>query len=739
MNESVSKKEEDELIRQEFDKLVSICPKCQTEKGFKLVKKAFELARDAHKGVRRKSGEPYILHPLAVARIAAEEIGLGSTGVAAALLHDVIEDTDYTYEDLEAIFGNKVASIVDGLTKLSGVFDKNQSSQAENFRKLLLTMVEDIRVIIIKLADRLHNMRTLGSMPEHKRLKIAGETLFMYAPLAHRLGLYAIKTELEDLSLKYEHPSIYQDITNKIESKELKNKDILDKFTAPIRTSLDNAGIKYELKTRPKSIYSTWDKMQKKNIAVDEIYDVLAIRIIFKSSDEIPEKSQCWNIYSLITDIYKPKPDRLRDWVSTPKANGYEALHATVMGPAGKWVEIQIRSERMDEIAERGFAAHYKYKGAHEKESELDNWLQRIRDMLANPVSDSLEFLDDFKLNLFASEIMIFTPKGQVKILPKGATALDFAFEIHTHLGYKCIGAKVNYKLVPASYVLKSGDQVEILTSEKQEPKYDWIKIVTTAKAKTAIKDAFKKERKECITKGEKIVEDALNKKKLTTNNKILSKILRYYHIEKKEDLYFQLGNGSITLKNLDKILREKTSNKWIKYWGLSFGGKKVKSEPDKKIDKRKPIVLNDETDKASYIIASCCNPIPGDDVVGYVDDEEKVILHSRKCPIAIKLMSSQGNQLVSAQWTTQKLLSFLAIINLTGIDQIGIVSKMTKVISDDQNVNMRSIHVESHDGIFEGSIYLYIHNVEDLNNLIYRLMKIKGVHTVTRQERIQK
>ena len=739
MKESISEIEEEELIRKEFDELVAICPKCQTQKGYKLVKKAFELAHDAHKGVRRKSGEPYILHPLAVARIAAEEIGLGSTGVAASLLHDVIEDTDYTYEDLEAIFGTKVAAIVDGLTKLSGVFDKNQSAQAENFRKLLLTMVEDIRVIIIKLADRLHNMRTLGSMPEHKRLKIAGETLFMYAPLAHRLGLYAIKTELEDLSLKYEHPSIYKDITNKIESKKLKNKDILDKFIAPIRQSLKNAGIEFEIKSRPKSVYSIWSKMQKKNIPVDEIYDVLAIRIVFNANTLIPEKAQCWNIYSLITDIYKPKPDRLRDWVSTPKANGYEALHATVMGPIGKWVEIQVRSERMDEIAERGFAAHYKYKGAHEKESELDNWLQRIRDMLDNPVSDSLEFLDDFKLNLFASEISIFTPKGQVKILPKGATALDFAFEIHTHLGYKCIGAKVNYKLVPVSHVLKSGDQVEILTSEKQEPKYDWIKIVTTAKAKTAIKDAFKKERKEFIAKGEKIVEEALNRKKLTTNNRILSKLLRYYELDKKEELYVKLGNGSIVIKNLDKILREKTSNKWIKYWGLSFGGKKDKNEKNKKIDKRKPIVLNDDTDKASYIIASCCNPIPGDDVVGYVDEEEKVILHSRKCPIAIKLMSSKGNQLVSAEWTTHKLLSFLAIINLTGIDQIGIVSKITKVISEDQNVNMRSIHVESHDGIFDGSIYLYIHNVEDLNNLIYRLMKIKGVHTVTREERIQK
>ncbi|SMO78066.1 GTP pyrophosphokinase [Saccharicrinis carchari] len=738
MDQSLSDIEERNAIRKEFDDLISVCPKCRTEDGLKLVKKAFELALDAHKGVYRKSGEPYITHPLAVARIVAQEIGLGSTGVAAALLHDVIEDTDYSYEDLEAVFGAKVASIVEGLTKLEDVFDKNQSSQAENFRKLLLTMVEDIRVIIIKLADRLHNMRTLDSMPEHKRLKISGETLFIYAPLAHRLGLYALKTELEDLSFKYEHPTIHKDISEKLETNKYKNKELLERFISPIKASLQNAGINFELKTRPKSIYSTWLKMQKKNIQVDEIYDVLAIRIVFKSDNLTHEKAQCWNIYSLITDLYKPKPDRLRDWVSNPKANGYEALHATVMGPGGKWVEIQIRSERMDEIAERGFAAHYKYKGLNEKESELDIWLQRIRDMLENPVSDSLEFLDDFKLNLFTSEIMIFTPKGRVVILPKGATALDFAFEIHTHLGYQCIGAKVNYKLVPASHVLKSGDQVEILSSEKQKPKYEWLNMVTTAKAKTAIKDASKKERKEFIGIGEKMLEEALNKRKLTTNNRILNKLLRYFQIEKKDDLYYRLGKKKIELKDLDKILTEKTSKKWIKYWGLSFGTKKEKNSPNKKIDKRKPIVLNDETDQASYTIADCCSPIPGDDVVGYVDSEEKVILHSRKCPVAIKLMSSQGNHLVSAQWTTHKLFSFLAILNISGIDKVGIVNKMTKVIADDQNVNMRAINVESHDGIFEGSLYLYIHSVEDLNNLVYKLMKIKGIHTVTRQERIQ-
>ncbi len=735
--------EEKLIIQKEFDELVKNSPRCQTDKGLSLVTKAFELARDAHKGVRRKSGEPYILHPLAVARIVSEEIGLGSTGIAAALLHDVIEDTDYTYEDLVHVFGQKVASIVEGLTKLSGVFDKNQSAQAENFRKLLLTMVEDIRVIIIKLADRLHNMRTLGSMPEHKKLKIAGETLFMYAPLAHRLGLYAIKTELEDLSLRYEHPSVYQDIVTQIERKEIKDKTTLNKFTEPIEGALTKAGIDFVLKSRPRSVYSIWNKMQKNNITLDELYDVLTIRIVFKSSSSIPEKAQCWNIYSLITDIYRPKPDRLRDWVSTPKANGYEALHATVMGPDGKWAEIQIRSERMDEIAERGFAAQYKYKDSQSKESELENWLQRIRDLLENPSSDSLEFLDDFKLNLFSSEVMIFTPKGDVKIMPKGSTALDFAFEIHTKLGYKCIGAKVNYKLAPISYELKSGDQIEVLTSEKQQPKYEWVKVVTTAKAKKALKDVFKKERKEIVAIGEKMVEEALNKKKLTTNNRILNKLLWFHKIERKEELYYKIGSNKISLNNLDKILKEKSKNKWIKYWKLSFGGgkkgKNEKNEETPKVDKRQPLILSDDTDDENYIIASCCNPIPGDDVVGYVDDEEKVILHSRKCPVAIKLMSSQGNRLVSAQWTTHKLLSFLATINLQGIDQIGIVSKITRVISEDQNVNMRSINIESHDGIFDGTINLYIHNVEDLNNLIYNLMRIKGVHGVARQERIQK
>jgi len=737
MSETVKISEEQE-VKQYFNELLELCPRCQTAEGRKLIQKAFDLANEAHKGVRRKSGELYILHPLAVARIVADEIGLGAKGVAAALLHDVVEDTDYTLDDIEGIFGEKVAGIVDGLTKLEGVFDQTRSKQAENFRKLLLTMVEDIRVILIKLADRLHNMRTLDSMPEHKRLKIAGETLYLYAPLAHRLGLYSIKSELEDLALKYEHPKIYHEISSKLTDYQNKTKHLITRFSLPIIERLSSEGYEFDIKGRPKSIYSIWRKMQKKQIPFEEVYDLLAIRIVFKPKPGIPEKAQCWTIYSLITDIYKPKPDRLRDWVSTPKANGYEALHATVMGPEGNWIEIQIRTERMDEIAEKGFAAHWKYKGSNDKESELDNWLQRIREVLDNPDSDSLEFLDDFKLNLFSQEIMIFTPKGDVKVMPKGSTALDLAFEIHTELGYKCIGAKVNYKLVPLSYELKSGDQVEILTSEKQTPKYEWINFVTTAKAKTRIKDAFKKERKVIIRQGEKKLEEALNEKKLTTNAKILKKLQKYYNLPSKEELYFKIGRGTVNLDNLNKILSDKTANKWVRYWRLSFGkNKMVKKKTGKDGKKTQMVVSDDMEETEDYTIAPCCNPIPGDDVVGYLDENDKLILHSRKCPVAIRLMSSQGNRIVSAEWESHKILSFLAVINLSGIDQIGIVSKITKVISEDQTVNMRSIHVESHDGIFEGTIYLYIHNTEDLNNLIFNLMKIKGVHNVTRQERI--
>ncbi|MBK3517746.1 RelA/SpoT family protein [Carboxylicivirga marina] len=732
--------EEDKMIREQFNVLIEACPRCQTPENMKLVTKAFELAHEAHHGMRRKSGEPYILHPIEVARIAAEEIGLGTKGVVAAILHDVVEDTDYTVEDLQNIFGEKIASIVAGLTKLEGVFDQSTSIQAENFRKLLLTMVEDVRVILIKLADRLHNMRTLKSMPEHKRLKIAGETLYFYAPLAHRLGLYAIKTELEDLSLKYELPQVFTDLSQKVKESEEQHVEFISHFKAPIEKRLNAEGYEFDVVGRHKSVYSIWSKMQKKDLPFEEVYDVLAIRVVFTPKSHLPEKTQCWAIYSMITDIYKPKPDRLRDWVSTPKANGYEALHSTVMGPDGKWVEIQIRTKRMDEIAERGFAAHWKYKGQKEKESELDKWLEMIKELLDNPDADSLEFLDDFKLNLFASEIMIFTPKGEVRVLPKGATALDFAFDIHTDIGYKCIGAKVNFKLVPLSHGLKSGDQVEIITSEKQQPKYDWLNFVTTAKAKTRIKNAFKEERKSIIIKGEKILENELHKKKLTINSRILKKILDFHKIPKRDELYFKIGKGTLNLDNLHKILSTKSNNKWIRYWKLNFGMSTNKEEASKpeEAPKKKQVVLSDNDEQGNFTISECCNPIPGDDILAYQDDNDEIVLHSRKCPIALKLMSSQGNRIISAQWESHKILSYLAMINLSGIDQMGIVSKITKVISEDQNVNMRSINIESHDGIFEGNIYLYIHNTEDLNNLILNIMKIKGVHNVTRQERIK-
>ena len=729
-------KEEQEEIKHQLDQLISACPKCLSETNKNLIIKAFKLADRAHKGIRRKSGEPYIFHPLAVAQIVVEEIGLGTKGVVAALLHDVVEDTDYTVEDISNMFSPKIASIVDGLTKLEVFFDKTESKQAENFRKLLLTMVEDVRVILIKLADRLHNMRTLDSMPENKRLKIAGETLYIYAPLAHRLGLYAIKTELEDLSLKYEHPKVYEEISNKIVESSLRQLNNINEFSAPIKEKLKEAGYEFEIKGRPKSIYSIWSKMQKKDLPFEEIYDVLAIRIVFKPLPGMSEKTQCWTIYSMITDIYKPKPDRLRDWISVPKANGYEALHATFMSSQGNWVEVQIRSERMDEIAEKGFAAHWKYKENNDKESEIDNWLKRIRELLENPNDDSLEFLDDFKLNLFASEIVVFTPKGDKIVMPNGATALDMAFEIHTDLGYRCIGAKVNYKLVPLSYKLKSGDQVEILTSKKQKPKWEWFDFVTTAKAKSCIKQAFRKERKKLISKGEKALVKYLNEKKLSINAKILRKLQKHYNAKNKDELYFRIGKGIIDLKEASKVLSDKPYNKWVRYWKLSFGFGGNKEEPKPKVDKKKPLVLTDDKEQHNYTIANCCHPIPGDDVIAYLDDDERLILHSRKCPVAIKLMSSHGDRIISAQWESQKILSYIALIKITGIDSVGIVTKLTKVISDDQNVNMRSIHIESHDGIFEGTIHIYIHHTKDLNNLILKLMKIKGIHTVIRQER---
>ncbi|MFH2142799.1 MAG: RelA/SpoT family protein, partial [Bacteroidota bacterium] len=677
-------------IENEFDEILKVCLRARTKENKDLIRKAFDLANDAHKQMRRRTGEPYIIHPIEVAKIVSSEIGLGTKSVVSALLHDVVEDTDYTLEDIERLFGPKISHIIDGLTKISNVFDEESSLQAENFRKMLLTLSDDMRVILIKLADRLHNMRTLGAMPQHKQLKIAGETLFLYAPLAHRLGLYAIKTELEDLSLKYQHPSIYGEIHQKIKDSEKKRIIYINKFTLPIINKLTEEGIQFSVTGRPKSIYSIWNKMQIKNVPFEEIYDIFAIRIIFEPEKNIPEKTQCWKIYSLITDIYQPNPDRLRDWVSTPKANGYEALHTTVMGHEGKWVEVQIRTHRMDDIAERGYAAHWMYKGDDGGEGELDKWIKRIRELLENPESDALEFLDEFKMNLYTSEIFVFTPKGLLKRLPKGSTALDFAYEIHSHIGNFAIGAKVNHKLVPLSYKLHSGDQVEILTSDKQKPKREWLDFVITAKAKGNIKDAFKVERKLYLTEGKEILDNKLKELDISLSSIIFRKLLNGYNIRSKDDFYVKIGSGIIDLDDIKKIIKKKSRNKWIRYWQLQINkttGRKKKKQTheiisDVSYDIKKPFLLTEEVDEQDYVLSKCCNPIPGDDVIGYLNNENEIIIHKKKCPNAIKMSSSFGDRIISANWTTHKIMSFLARIQISGIDKIGMLNNFTNVIS---------------------------------------------------------
>ncbi len=742
--------DEDKYAEELYKDLISSCSKHVKVKDIKLIRKAFDLAKESHKGVKRKSGEPYIVHPIAVAKIVTSEIGLGAVSIACALLHDVVEDTEYTLEDIQHFFGEKISSIIDGLTKISGVFDKHSSLQAENFRKMLLTLSDDVRVILIKLADRLHNMRTLESMPANKQLKIAGETIYLYAPLAHRLGLYAIKTELEDLSLKYRHPNVFDSISNKIKDNEKKRQQEINRFSLPIIEKLERNKIDFDISGRPKSIFSIWNKMQIKNIPFEEVYDLMAIRIVFKSLNRETEKAQCWQIYSIITDIYTPKPDRIRDWISSPKANGYEALHTTVMGPNGKWVEIQIRSERMDEIAERGFAAHWKYKGENSNESELDKWIKKIREMLENPNSDALEFLDEFKMNLFSAEIMVFTPKGDLKTLPKYSTALDFAYEIHSEIGNKAIGAKVNHKLVPLNHILRSGDQIEVITSNKQKIQKEWLGHVKTAKAKTSITDAIKAETKDRIKKGKSILENKLKELKVHPSGRVLKKVLPEFEVVTKDELYSKIGSGIIKLDNLKKILKKNTKNKIIRYWGLQLSkttssskSKKVNQAPKQKekFNYKDPVIIRDEDEESHRIqFAKCCNPIPGDEVIGYKNpDKEIIIIHKSKCPTAIKLMSSEGNYIVPAKWTSQKFLSSLAKLTLNGIDRIGIISDITDIISNELSVNIRKIFIETHDGIFEGEIELYVHNVTDLNNLIMNISKIKGVDSVKRSEEISK
>ncbi|HNW51874.1 MAG TPA: RelA/SpoT family protein [Prolixibacteraceae bacterium] len=724
-------------IQEAYDNLLKSCRHTLTEENLRLIHKAFDFANSAHEGVRRKSGEPYILHPLAVATVVTKEIGLGTKSIISSILHDVVEDTDYTLDDIRNLFGEKIATIVDGLTKLEGDFDYKQ---AVNFRKMLLTLSDDVRVILIKIADRLHNMRTLDSMPPNKQLKISEETFSIYAPLAHRLGLYAIKSELEDLSLKYKYPEQYREISLQLRDKEEHRSYLVNQFIKPIEDELKKEDLEFSIFGRPKSVYSIWKKMQIKKVSFDEVYDLLAVRIIFKNKENVDERRKCWEIFSIITSIYNYKQDRIRDWITMPKANGYEALHLTVMGPEGKWVEVQIRSERMNEIAERGFAAHWKYKSGAVHESELDKWLERIREILQNPEADVIEFLDDFKLNLFSSEIVVFTPSGDMKTLPKGATVLDFAYEIHTDLGNKCIGAKINHQLVPLSHELKSGDQIEILTSEKQKPQAHWFDIVTTAKAKQKVKDSFKLEHNQHIEKGKQLIEDELKKLNKIPSGETLDILLKHFNLESKIQLYAQIGSGLSALDHLEDIFVEKKEeNKLIKYWKLSLGKKKkapnTDETPIQTIDKKKPYILAEENLEKNFNLAKCCNPIPGDDVIGFIDDQNKIIVHKKTCSETAKIMTCEGDRIVSVKWKQFTISSYLCHILMRGIDRIGIVSEVAGIISKEHNINMRSVRFDTTDGVFTGNIDVYIHNTDDLENIISQLIKIEGVESVERIE----
>jgi GTP pyrophosphokinase len=735
--------EDKKRIQADYESLINNLLRCNKPGDREMIDKAFRIANEAHWNMRRKSGEPYIIHPIAVAKIVNQEIGLGARSITAALLHDVVEDTDYTLDNVKRDFGAKIATLIDGLTKISGTYDKEASSslQAENFRKMLLTLSDDMRVILIKIADRLHNMRTLDSMPEHKKMKIAGETIFLYAPLAHRLGLFAIKSELEDLSFKFRQPQIYEEISSKLKLSERKYYNLLNKFSLPIIDKLSKAGLKFDISSRPKSVFSIWKKMQAKNVPFEEIYDVLAIRIVFDPAPDISEKTQCWNIYSMITDSYLPKPDRLRDWISRPKPNGYEALHVTVMGPEGNWIEVQIRSRRMDEIAERGYAAHWKYKGDTAQESELDKWIKKIRQMLENPLEDPIEFLDEFKMNLFSSEIMVFTPKGTLVSLPKGASALDFAYEIHTEIGNKAIGAKINYKLNPISATLMSGDQVEIITSDIAKPEKEWLSFVRTSKAKEAIKDALKTETTNRIQKGMEILDAKLREIDITPNAEIFKKLFLAFDVLNKDELYSRIELGIINLDNLKKILKKNVSRNVIKYWDFKLiGSKKEPKEipqTQEKIDTSVPFLLRENIENAeqSYEIATCCNPIPGDEVTGYISPAGPIIIHKPKCAEAIRLMSSEGNRIIAVKWAIHKLVSFLARISMTGIDRIGLVRDITTIISSELKVNMTGINISVQKGIFQGTIDLYVHHTKDINNLILKISNIKGIESVKRVE----
>jgi GTP pyrophosphokinase len=727
--------EENKEIVRRYRSLLRVCNRSKTKNERNLIRKAFNVALEAHKDMRRKSGEPYIYHPLAVAKIAAEELGLGTLAIVCALLHDTVEDTYITLDDIENLFGKKERIIIDGLTKISGVFDhQTTSQQAENFRKMLLTLSDDVRVILIKLADRLHNMRTLDHMSREKQLKIASETLFMYAPLAHRLGLYNIKTELEDLSLKFQDPDAYDEITAKLQKTQAVRTRFINQFTLPIRRALDEMGVNYEIKSRTKSIYSIWNKIHQKGVPFEEIYDLFAIRIII-DSDEEHEKSECWRVYAAVTDYYQPSPDRLRDWISIPKSSGYEALHTTVMSPSGKWVEVQIRSARMDDLAEKGYAAHWKYKGTVESpESKLDKWLSQVREVLENPGDDALEFIDNFKLSLFSEEIYVFTPSGDLKTLPKGSTALDFAFSIHSQIGSQCIGAKVNHKLVPMSHVIRSGDQIEILTSKKQLPKEEWLSIVVTASARQKIKVALKEERKKIAEEGKSLLRkyfQSIHADWLAVN---IDELVKYFETFSSQELYFRIAKGKVVLKEFKSF---KVEGGRIK---ANRKKEKLNSEESPKIITSAPsvgssVVIGDAEQKVDFSLASCCNPIPGDEVFGFTTVDEGIKIHRTSCPNAQEMMSKFAYRVIKARWNSQNLVQFEVGLKFTGIDDVGLVQKITNIISTDMRVNMRAISFEAIDGIFSGRVIVLVHDTAHLNDLIKNLKAVDGVLTVDRIE----
>lgn len=741
--------EEDQLIESEFQDVLDGYLKSNHRKKVEIIERAFRFAKKAHGGIRRRSGEPYILHPIAVAKIASQEIGLGSTSICAALLHDVVEDTDYTVEDIEQQFGPKIAELVKGLTKISGgIFGDKASMQAENFRKLLLTMSEDIRVVLIKIADRLHNMRTLGSMAPNKQYKIAGETLYIYAPLAYRMGLFNIKTELEDLSFKYEHPAAHERITALLRESEERRSAIYSDFSAPILERLNGMGLTYDAKARVKSAYSIWRKMETKHIPFEEVYDLYAVRIIFECDDPANEKTIAWNIYAAITDLYRLHPERTRDWISTPKANGYQALHLTVMGPDGNWIEVQIRSRRMDEIAEKGFAAHWKYKvGEGEEETELHAWLSTIKDILDDPTPNAVDFLDTLKLNLFAAEIVVFTPKGELITLPQKASVLDVAFTLHSQIGSKCIAGKVNHKLVPLSYRLNSGDQVEVLTSQSQKPKPEWEKFLASAKARTRLRKALRSELAPTIDKGREILQKFLDDAEVKGSNEVLTKMMSFYHITTRDNLYYKLGAGEISLDGYVLKDSPKTSPGLLKkIFRIGTGKSKSAASKDsadesgprittpEKINMKEVYSLVYNDDEQNFVFSDCCRPVPGDDVMGFVNDAGQVEVHSLTCPRAQVLKAGYGPRIVATRWENV-LSTFPAEILIEGVDRHGILHELTQLISKQMNIDIRSLHIDTDKEVFRCSLGVLVRDTEAISDLCAKIKKVAGVQSAVRNE----